>query len=67
MRVFLLGLFRGGLSGCLTYAHTGDDQVATTVGILVAVATWLGIACIVIAKESRPGGSGSGYDDWMPW
>ncbi|MEV5049091.1 hypothetical protein AB0N20_31990 [Streptomyces griseoincarnatus] len=67
MRVFLLGLFLGGLSGCLTYAHTGDDQVATTVGILVAVAAWLGIACIVIAGESRPGSSGGGSGDWLPW
>lgn len=59
MRTFLLGLFLGALSGGLTHMGTGHQQFAAAVGILVAIATWFGVACIVVARDTSRSGATS--------
>lgn len=51
MPVFLLGLILGGLSGGGTYVLTADGQLAAIVGVIVAVACWLGIAAIILIDD----------------
>ncbi|MFE1250216.1 hypothetical protein [Streptomyces sp. NPDC058735] len=65
MRILLLGLVLGAVSGGLTYHGTGHGQLSTIVFILVAVATWLGVASIVIARDTSHGRADAG--DWLPW
>ncbi|MFD9248401.1 hypothetical protein [Streptomyces bottropensis] len=47
MRIFLLGLFLGGVSAGVTDHYTGDPKLTACAGILAAVATWLGSASLI--------------------
>ncbi|MGA5411584.1 hypothetical protein ACPCSC_30555 [Streptomyces lavendulocolor] len=51
MRIFLLGLLLGGFSAGVTGHYTGDPQLAACVGIVAAVATWLGIATVIFCSD----------------
>ncbi|MGW0757154.1 hypothetical protein ACWD1Y_11800 [Streptomyces sp. NPDC002814] len=53
MRIFLFGVLLGGLSGGVTQHYTGDPQLAACVGIVAAVATWLGVATIIFCFEAE--------------
>ncbi|MFI5859356.1 hypothetical protein [Streptomyces parvulus] len=53
MRIFLLGLFLGGVSGGIAQYSTGDPQLAAAVGALAAVATWLGMATLIVVLDSE--------------
>lgn len=53
MRIFLFGLFLGGLSGGATQAATGTPQLAAAVGVVAAVATWLGCATLIMVFDSE--------------
>jgi membrane associated rhomboid family serine protease len=51
VRIFLFGLLLGGVSGGVTQHYTGDPQLAASVGIVAAVATWLGVATVIFCFE----------------
>ncbi|MER6240771.1 hypothetical protein ABT185_32800 [Streptomyces clavifer] len=51
MRIFLLGLFLGGVSGGIAQHFTGDPQLATAVGAVAAIATWLGTATLIFVFD----------------
>ncbi|GAA3500979.1 hypothetical protein GCM10019016_080860 [Streptomyces prasinosporus] len=53
MRTFFLGLLLGGLSAGVTHHYTGHPQLAASVGIVAAVATWLGIATVIFCFGSE--------------
>lgn len=53
MRTFLLGLFLGGVSGGIAQHFTGDPQLAAAVGVVAAVATWLGMATLIFVFDSE--------------
>lgn len=51
MAVFLAGVLLGGLSGGGTYACTGDGHLAAAAGVAAALATWLGIATVLLFDD----------------
>jgi hypothetical protein len=53
VRIFLFGLFLGGVSGGATQAATGHPQLAAAVGVVAAVATWLGSATLIVVFNSE--------------
>lgn len=51
MGTFILGLFLGGVSGAIAQHFTGDPQLATAVGAVAAIATWLGSATLIFVFD----------------
>lgn len=51
MPVFLLGLILGGLSGGGTYWLTTDGPLAVWAGAIAAVATWFGVALLLLLDD----------------
>jgi hypothetical protein len=51
MAVFLAGLCLGGISGAVTYGLTSDGHLTGIAAVLAAVATWLGIATLLIFDD----------------
>ncbi|MGW1976706.1 hypothetical protein [Streptomyces sp. NPDC001889] len=51
MRVFLAGLFLGGLSGSVTYGLSADPATAVAVGAIVAVLAWLGVVAVIFVSD----------------
>ncbi|MFJ1653447.1 hypothetical protein ACIOC2_19070 [Streptomyces sp. NPDC088337] len=51
MGAFLAGLTLGGISGGVTYGLTTDGHLAAIVGVLAAVATWFGVATLLIFDD----------------
>ncbi|WP_167455557.1 hypothetical protein [Streptomyces tirandamycinicus] len=51
MPIFLLGLLLGGLSGSGTHYLTGDPQLSSIVAIVATVATWLGLATLIVCDD----------------
>lgn len=51
MPVFIAGLLLGGLSGGITFALVGDGQLAVIAGVIATVASWLGLASLVIFDD----------------
>ncbi|MFD8595431.1 hypothetical protein ACFV1L_10555 [Kitasatospora sp. NPDC059646] len=51
MPIFLAGLILGGVSGGGTYLLTADGSLSAVVAGCVALATWLGIACVIFIDD----------------
>ncbi|HEY8985720.1 MAG TPA: hypothetical protein VIU15_39885 [Streptomyces sp.] len=51
MPTFILGCLLGGISAAITYGLTTDGQLATIIGVIAAVLTWLGIATLLISDD----------------
>ncbi|MFJ6935714.1 hypothetical protein [Streptomyces sp. NPDC101132] len=51
MPLFVLGLVLGVISGGFTYGLTADGGLASLVGVGAAVATWLGVALLVVVDD----------------
>ncbi|MGW7090085.1 hypothetical protein ACWGH2_42250 [Streptomyces sp. NPDC054871] len=50
MRIFLLGVLLGALSGGGAYHYTGHPQLSAAVGLVAAVATWLGVTTVIVGS-----------------